>query len=162
MEPQDCFSIPYVIMLNNDIIVLLLVINPSLLTCYLSQGSVSVILTLVYPCCGKWHNEGQKCICISYLLYLCVIGLPCIMPWMNTCMSTCIIINQIAWGHAFHGGSVWHIGNSGFSQVFQVNWCHLGIRSIWPTLYFILTRPYHKLEPSYGTSVCRVYPWISR
>ena len=40
MEPQDCFSIPYVIMLDNDIIVLLLVINPSLLTCYLSQGSV--------------------------------------------------------------------------------------------------------------------------
>ena len=33
---------------------------------------------------------------------------------------------------------MWHIGNSGFSQVFQVNWCHLGIRSIWPTLYFIL------------------------
>ena len=30
MEPQDCFSIPYVIMLDNDIIVLLLVINPSL------------------------------------------------------------------------------------------------------------------------------------
>ena len=40
----------YVIMLDNDIIVLLLVINPSLLTCYLSQGSVSAILTLVYPC----------------------------------------------------------------------------------------------------------------
>ena len=52
MEPQDCFSIPYVIMLDNDIIVLLLVINPSLLTCYLSQGSVSTILTLVYPFCG--------------------------------------------------------------------------------------------------------------
>ena len=60
MEPQDCFSIPPVIMLDNDIIVLLLVINPSLLTCYLSQGSVSVILTLVYPCCGIWHNEGQN------------------------------------------------------------------------------------------------------
>ena len=53
MEPQDCFSIlPYVIMLDNDIIVLPLVIKHSLLTCYLSQGSVSVILTLVYPCCG--------------------------------------------------------------------------------------------------------------
>ena len=60
MEPQDCFSIPYVIMLDNDIIVLLLVINPSLLTCYLSQGSVSVILTLVYPCCRIWHNESQN------------------------------------------------------------------------------------------------------
>ena len=60
MEPQDCFSIPYVIMLDNDIIVLCLVINPSLLTCYLSQGSVRVILTLVYPCCGIWHNEGQN------------------------------------------------------------------------------------------------------
>ena len=55
MEPQDCFSIPYVIMLDNDIIVLLLVIILSLLTYYLSQGSVSVILTLVYPVvgCGK-------------------------------------------------------------------------------------------------------------
>ena len=60
MEPQDCFSISYVIMLDNDIIVLLHVIIPSLLTCYLSQGSVSVILTLVYPCCGIWHNEGQN------------------------------------------------------------------------------------------------------
>ena len=61
MEPQDCFSIlPYVIMLDNDIIVLPLVIKPSLLTCYLSQGSVSVILTLVYPCCGIWHIEGQN------------------------------------------------------------------------------------------------------
>ena len=60
MEPQDCFSIPYVIMLDNDIIVLLLVIIPSLLPCYLSQGSVSVIHTLVYPCCGIWHIEGQN------------------------------------------------------------------------------------------------------
>ena len=60
MEPQDCFSIPYVIMLDNDIIVLHLVINPSLLICYLSQGSVSVILTLVYPWCGIWDNEGQN------------------------------------------------------------------------------------------------------
>ena len=66
MEPQDCFSIPYVIMLDNDIIVLLLVINPSLSTCYLSQGSVSVILTLVYPCGGIWHNE---CICIIVFAY---------------------------------------------------------------------------------------------
>ena len=76
MEPQDCFSIPYVIMLDNDIIVLLLVIIPSLLTYYLSQGSVSVILILVYPCCGIWQNEGQNVFAISYLLYLCVIGLP--------------------------------------------------------------------------------------
>ena len=34
MEPQDCFSISYVIMLDNDIIVLLLMIIPSLLTYY--------------------------------------------------------------------------------------------------------------------------------
>ena len=60
MELQDCFSISYVIMLDIDIIVLLLVIIPSLLTCYLSQGSVSVILTLVYPCCEIWQNEGQN------------------------------------------------------------------------------------------------------
>ena len=83
-------------MLDNDIIVLPLVINPSLLTCYLSQGSVSVILTLVYPCCGIWHNEGQNVFAYPHLLYLCVIGLPCFMPWMTTCMSTCIIIDQIA------------------------------------------------------------------
>ena len=90
-------------------------------------------------------------------IYLCVIGLPCFMPWMNIC----IIIDQITWGYAFSwGGSVWHFGNSGFSQVFQVNWCHSRIRSIWPTLYF--TRLYHELEPSYGTSMCRVYPWISK
>ena len=78
MEPQDCFSIlPYVIMLDNDIIVLPLVIKPSLLTCYLSQGSVSVILTLVYPCCGIWHIEGQNifayptfyiCMLLTYLV----------------------------------------------------------------------------------------------
>ena len=80
MEPQDCFSIPYVIMLDNDIIVLLLVIIPSLLPCYLSQGSVSVIHTLVYPCCGIWHIEGQNVFAISYLLYLCVIGLPFSCP----------------------------------------------------------------------------------
>ena len=71
MEPQDCFSIPYVIMLDNDIIVLLLVINPSLLTCYLSQGSVSVILTLVYPCCGKWHNEGQNVFAYLPFISMC-------------------------------------------------------------------------------------------
>ena len=94
MEPQDCYSIPYVIMLNNDIIVLLLLIIPSFLTCYLSQGSVSVILTLVYPCCGICHNEGQNAFAYSYLLYLCVIGLPCFMPWMTTCMPTCIIMDQ--------------------------------------------------------------------
>ena len=73
-----CFSIlPYVIMLDNDIIVLPLVIKPSLLTYYLSQGSVSVILTLVYPCCGIWHIEGQNvfayptfyiCMLLTYLV----------------------------------------------------------------------------------------------
>ena len=65
MEPQDCFSIPYVIMLDIDIIVLLLVIIPSLLTCYLSQGSVSAILTLVYPCCVIWQSEGLP------FIYMC-------------------------------------------------------------------------------------------
>ena len=78
MEPQDCFSIPYVIMLDNDIIVLLLVLIPSLLTYYLSQGSVSVILTLVYPRCGIWQNEDQNVfgypsfyIC-HYLVIICL------------------------------------------------------------------------------------------
>ena len=52
MEPQDCFSISVVIMFDNVIMILLLVIIPSFLTYFLSQGSVSVILTLVYPSCG--------------------------------------------------------------------------------------------------------------
>ena len=72
MEPQDCFSIPYVIMLDNDIIVLLLVIIPPLLTYYLSQGSVSVILTPVYPCCGIWQNEGQNIFAYP-TFYICVL-----------------------------------------------------------------------------------------
>ena len=79
MEPQDCFSIlPFVIMLDNDI--------NCITSCdkflyfkhdYLSQGSVSVILTLVYPCCGIWHIEGQNvfayptfytCMLLTYLV----------------------------------------------------------------------------------------------
>ena len=36
---------------------IIFVINPSFFL--LSQGSVSVILTLVYPCCGICQNEGQ-------------------------------------------------------------------------------------------------------
>ena len=71
MEPQDCFSIPYVIMLDNDIIVLLLVINPSLLTCYLSQGSVSVILTLVYPFVGYGIMKARMYLHIPPFISMC-------------------------------------------------------------------------------------------
>ena len=56
MEPQDCFSISVVIMVDLDIIILLLVIIcviiPSFVAYVLSQGSVSVRLTFVYPCFG--------------------------------------------------------------------------------------------------------------
>ena len=39
-------------------------------TFYLSQGSVSEILTLVYPCCGIWHIEGQN-LHIPPFIYVC-------------------------------------------------------------------------------------------
>ena len=71
MEPQDCFSIPYVIILDNDIIVLLLVIIPSLLTCYLSQGSVSVILTLFTPVVGYGKMKARMYLHILPFISMC-------------------------------------------------------------------------------------------
>ena len=79
MEPQDCFSISYVIMLDNDIIVLLLVIIPSILTFYLSQGGVSIMLTLGYPCCEIWPKEGQNVFAYP-TFYICVL-----LAYLNSC-----------------------------------------------------------------------------
>ena len=127
MEPQDCFSIlTFVIMLDNDIIVLPLVIKPSLLTCYLSQGSVSVILTLVYPCCGIWHIEGQNVFAYP-TFYICMLltYLVSCPGWIHVClhvlyfwpdrMRTCFFMR---------GECVTHWEFRFFSG-FQVNWCHL-------------------------------------
>ena len=58
-------------MLDNDIIVLLLVIIPSFLTCYLSQGSVSAILTLVYPVVGYGKMKARMYLHILPFIYMC-------------------------------------------------------------------------------------------
>ena len=76
MEPQDCFSIPYVIIMDNYIIVILLVIIPSFLKYCLLQGSVSVILTLVYPCCGIYKKKARIYLHILPFISVFDIGLP--------------------------------------------------------------------------------------
>ena len=58
-------------MLHNDIIVLLLVIIPSILTYYLSQGRVSVMLTLVYRCCGIWQKKARMYLHILPFISVC-------------------------------------------------------------------------------------------
>ena len=123
MEPKDCFSfsiLPYVIMLDNDIICInFLWINPSLLTCYLSQGSVSVILTLVYPCCGIWHIEGQNvfayptfyiCMLLTYLVSCPEYMYMYVYMYVHVC-------SKLTRSH--EGGVCDKLGNSGFSQVFR-------------------------------------------
>ena len=73
MEPQDCFSIlPFVIMLDNDI--------NCITSCdkflyfkhdYLSQGSVSVILTLVYPVVGYGILKARMYLHIPPFIPVC-------------------------------------------------------------------------------------------
>ena len=76
-------------------------------------------------------------------------------------LSTIMTWNYVhlMWGKKY----MWHIGKFRFFSGFQVNWCHLGIRSmwpVWPTLCFI--RFVHEHNMTYGTSMCRVHPWTSR
>ena len=106
MEPQDCFSISYVIMLDNGIIVLPLVIIPSLLTYYLSQGSVSVILTLVYPCCGIWQNEGQNVFAYP-TFYICVLlaYLDSCPGWIHVCLHV-LLLTRMHEDMLFYEGGV--------------------------------------------------------
>ena len=74
MEPQDCFSIPYMIIMNNyNVVIILLVIIPSIL---ISQGSVSGILTLVYPCCGICKKKARMYLHILPFKSVFDIGLP--------------------------------------------------------------------------------------
>ena len=59
--------------------------------------------------------------------------------------------------------SMWHIGKFRFFSGFQVNWCFIGIRSmwpIWPTPHFIGF--IHKHNTTYGTSMYRVHSWTFR
>ena len=64
------------IFLDNDIIVLLLVIIPSILTYCLSQGSISVILILVYPCCGICKKKARMYLHILPFISVFNIALP--------------------------------------------------------------------------------------
>ena len=61
---------------DNYIIVILLVIIPSFLKYCLSQGSVSVILTLVYPCCGICKKKARIYLYILPFISVFDIGLP--------------------------------------------------------------------------------------
>ena len=117
-----CFSILYVIITNNyHVVIILLVIIPSFLKYCLSQGSVSVILTLVYPCSGICKMKARI---FAYPTFYTVfdIGLPWFMSWMNTCMYTCIIL--VYWPECmrtcfFMRGSVWHIGKFRLLRFFR-------------------------------------------
>ena len=78
MEPQYCFSIPYMIIMNNsNVVIIFLVINSSIL---ISQGSVSGILTLVYACCGICKKKARMYLHILPFKSVFDIGLPSFMP----------------------------------------------------------------------------------
>ena len=147
-------------MLDNDIIVLLLVIIPSILTYYLSQGSVSVMLRLVNPCCGIWQNEGQN-VFVYPTFYISVLlaYLNSHPGWIHVCLHV-LLLTRMHEDMLFYEGGVCDTLEIQVFLRFLRECGVIWIRSIWPTLYF--TKPYCKLGIIYGTSMCRVYLWISK
>ena len=115
----------------------------------LSQGSVSIPLTLVYPWCGIYKGRPEYN-CISYL-YVNVYVDVFILTFLDICLGVvychCLCIHVcvhvlfigLARMHEdmlFYRGCVTHRNIQVF-RFFRWIWCLLWIRSIWPTLYFI-------------------------
>ena len=70
----------------------------------LSQGSVSIILTLVYPCCGIWQNEGQNVFAYPTFLY-CILS-----TYLNSCPGRIHVFIHVSFLTRMHEDMLFHRG----------------------------------------------------